>query len=141
MPISAEQWLPVVGFEGAYEVSDLGRVRSLARVVIRSNGIRQSVSQRVLKHHIGSNGYPSIALHRGGQTTHLIHVLVLTAFVGPRPIDNRCRHLDGDKLNSRLSNLAWGTCSENELDKAVHGTHCRGPHHWNWKGGKYANFH
>jgi len=107
---NGERWLPVPGYEGRYEVSDLGRVRG-------QRGHR--------KPWIAGKGYLYLSLHRGRGTrkNFTIHQLVLLAFVGPRRLDQECRHLDGNKLNNRLANLAWGTASENELDKVRHGTH------------------
>jgi len=61
-----------------------------------------------------------------GGRRRFAHVLVLTTFVGPCPPGMECRHLDGNRENPALSNLAWGTKKENAEDKALHGTQCRG---------------
>ena len=81
--------------------------------------------KRLLKGSIDKRkGYRHIALRdgNGGRTRWRIHRLVLETFIGPAPDGMQCRHLDGDKLNNRLDNLAWGTQSENERDKIRHGT-------------------
>ena len=107
-----ERWLPVVGWEGLYEVSDHGRVRGLRRGLI----LKPSYSN--------SGGYALLILSRDGrQFGRYIHHLVLEAFVGPRPEGAEVRHLDGDPRNSTLANLAYGTSGENKLDQVHHGTH------------------
>lgn len=129
MPTVDERWLPVVGYEGRYEVSDVGRVRSVTRVL--RNGHRWA--GRVLRIHKNPYGYPSIGLMMDGrQKTKNIHRMVLDAFVGPNP-DMYCRHLDGNPENNKLENLKWGTQSQNSMDRVRHGTSNRGVNHGNSK--------
>ena len=66
-----------------------------------------------------NHGYVCVPLYEG---KHLLHRVVLEAFVGPCPDGLQARHLDGNKTHNWLSNLAWGTQSENEFDKRAHGT-------------------
>jgi hypothetical protein len=109
--LEKERWLPVSGFP-AYEVSDLGRVRSVR-------------AGRLLKPaRINSLGHLQVKLYRNGkQHGRLVHRLVLEAFVGPCPPGMEARHVaTNDTSNNRLTNLAWGTYSENEADKKIHGT-------------------
>lgn len=118
--MSGEQWRPVVGYEGAYEVSDLGRVRSLDRITDRGRRWRG----RLMTPATMPAGYQVVTLWRdGAQRTHLVHRLVLTAFVGPQSARTEVRHGDGDPANNALTNLAWGTHSENQHDQVAHGTH------------------
>ena len=127
-----EQWRPVIGFEGAYEVSDLGRVRSLDRRIICRNGTsfrRRGVVLNPSEHTPGG-GYRQVKLpnpespNPRAQRAVFVHTLVLTAFVGPRPSPEiEVRHLNGVRSDNRLSNLAWGTASENAYDRVRHGTH------------------
>ena len=105
-----EHWLPIPGYEGKYEVSDQGRVRSLLWGEPR---LRKPVKHKF--------GYPQVML--AGGTQYEIHRLVLLAFVGPLPAGHVTRHLDGDVTNATLSNLTYGTASENNLDQVRHGTH------------------
>lgn len=100
----------VVGYEGLYRVSDRGEVWSAL------NGwLALSRDKR---------GYPRIGLHRNGvRKMARVHVLVLEAFVGPRPDGLEGRHKNGDHTDNRLENLEWGTHSENMLDAVDHGTH------------------
>lgn len=116
--MSVEEWRPVVGYEGTYDVSDHGRVRSLDRV--SSDGRR--LKGKVLKP-VRRSGYASVGLYLNcQQRMHLVHRLILTAFVGEPEDDMQARHLDGDASNNFLSNLAWGTCQENIRDQLRHGT-------------------
>lgn len=105
-----ETWKPIPGFEGRYEVSDHGRVRSLDRVVQRTTGPFPRKG-KILKITKDGDGYPKTNLGRGFQKK--IHVLVALAFV-PNPeglpeID----HEDMDKENCRPSNLCWVSKAEN----------------------------
>lgn len=113
--LQQERWLPVVEFEGSYEVSDQGRIRSLPRSHT-PGGIRPSWNL--------GRGYRRIVLFRDGKRIgRLVHQLVLEAFVGPCPPNHECRHLNGAHGDNRLENLAWGTRSENANDRVRHGTH------------------
>ena len=124
----AEQWRPIEGWID-YEVSDLGRVRSRDRVTERNCRPRW-LRGKVLKGEIRSKGYPSVVLCDDRERVkRSVHRLVLEAFVGPCPPEHECRHLDGDRENTRLENLAWGTRAENNRDKLDHGTHNRGERH------------
>ena len=102
-----ELWKPAVGHSG-YEVSSLGRVRSLHR------------GGRILRPGTASNGYPTVALGRG--KTRTLHSLVAEAFIGARPTGQVVRHKDGDRKNPRASNLIYGTRAENIKDAVAHGT-------------------
>jgi hypothetical protein len=118
-----EVWNPVVGDEGSYEVSDLGRVRSLDRTIVRSSklGKLHSVPRRggFLKPGLNRRGYRYVNL-RGG--TRTIHRLVLQAFVGPAPEGHEAAHWDGNRQNNKLSNLRWATRAANQGDRHRHGT-------------------
>jgi len=114
-----ERWLPVVGLEGRYEVSDRGRVRSLNHVFIRKDGRRHRWSGRILATPLNDKGYPYVHI---GRRTRYVHQLVLEAFVGPRPADLDGCHGDGDPTNNSLANLRWDTTSANAQDAIRHGT-------------------
>lgn len=117
--MSRETWRQVIGHPW-YEVSDHGRVRSYKQW-------RGSPVPRILIPTIGKKGYPFVGID--GIPGRQVHSLVLEAFVGPRPTGAVTRHLDGNRANSRLNNLAWGTRAENEADKINHGTDNRGERH------------
>lgn len=116
-----EQWRAVVGFEGQYEVSDQGRVRSLDRVENWRrlvNGLPFEGPRRfkgkILTATPKAAGHLHVALGRGNR--FYVHHLVLTAFVGPQPTGQECRHWDDCPANNALSNLQWGTRAENLAD-------------------------
>jgi hypothetical protein len=110
----AERWAQVPGFEGRYDVSNLGRVRSWLL----------GAGPRILRASPNRNGYPQLTLCLDGQrSTPGVHKLVALAFLGPRPEGREVRHLDGNRLNSALVNLTYGTKAENSQDSIGHGTH------------------
>lgn len=118
--MSPETWRPVVGYEGYYEVSNLGRVRSLDRVD-RSGKKRRG---RVLRAQPHRDGHLRIRLSRAdGGRSFDVHRLVGEAFIGPLPSGMETRHLDGDPSNNASTNLAYGTKAENNDDRVRHGTH------------------
>lgn len=117
----ARRWLPVPGWEGEYEVSDLGRVRSVERIVPRRS-VPQTIAARILKTPPASHGYPRVNLCRNGSyTQRTVHSLVLEAFVGPCPPGMECLHGNGIRTDARLVNLRWGTSKENKADMVRHG--------------------
>jgi len=122
-----ERWRSVVGFEGIYEVSNLGRVRSLDRNVVYVSGRTQAWRGQILKPTPSGNGYLAVELCRNGtgKTTN-IHTIVAASFLGPRPPNKQVAHRDGDKENPRLSNLRYATCLENQADKIHHGRTAHG---------------
>lgn len=105
-----EEWRPVVGFEGFYEVSSEGRVRSF----------RRGANGRLLRPGISSNDYPTVALGRGNSRT--VHSLVAAAFIGPCPEGEEVRHHDNDRRNPRATNLRYGTRAQNIADAQAAGT-------------------
>jgi hypothetical protein len=125
-----ETFAPVPGYEGFYEVSNLGTVRSVERTIdCKRCGLRK-FDAKVLsaKHH--NKGYLKVSLYKAGSAkTYFIHRLVLHAFKGQPPADKPyARHLDGNPKNNRLENLDYGSQTDNENDKRNHGTwHLRGP--------------
>lgn len=127
-----ERWKPVPGYKGFYKVSDYGRVKSLARMVVRNGKRTYPIRERILKasSDTKNDGRLSVSLSKKRKAkTHLVHLLVLVAFVGRCPKGKECCHWDGDPTNNHLENLRYGTRSENNLDKRRHGTDNRGSQH------------
>jgi hypothetical protein len=126
--MTEERWLPVVGYEGLYEVSDLGRVKSMERRVRSPSGTRR-VRERILRTKADTRGgYLHVPLsHDWIKKNWPVHKLVLTAFVGPCPLGKEARHFpDNNPTNNKLENLSWSTTDQNGKDKITHGTSPRG---------------
>jgi hypothetical protein len=117
-----EEWRPVVGYAGLYEISSFGRVRSLKRGPAKPLAPQRTGSAR------NRHGrYLKVLLSDGAARKQItVHRLVLEAFIGPRPPGQQARHLNGIPDDNRLTNLAWGTPLENQADSVRHGTHQRG---------------
>ena len=119
---TSEEWRPVRGYEGFYEASDIGRIRSLVTGKVRR--------QRFHAH------YYRVGLSKKGvRKTWCVHRLVCEAFHGERQAERPVvRHLNGNGRDNRAVNLAWGTHAENSADMVTHGrsrlseTHCHAGH-------------
>ena len=120
-----EVWRPVPDAEGRYEVSDLGRVRSLV-VGCRHGSIPRPkpLVMAPFNNKPGRSGYWVVNLRVGGRVRcRCVSELVLTAFVGPRPSSlYDAAHANGDRHDNRLGNLLWATKKENAAHKRLHGT-------------------
>lgn len=121
-----ERWLPVVGYEGHYEVSSFGRVRSLDRIDPRNHPRPAKLMSQSKTH----GGYLRVTLTKYGiEKTLKVHRLVLAAFAGPCPDGHEGCHSDGDPSNTRLDNLRWDTKKSNHNDRRRHGTIVNGERH------------
>ena len=117
-----EVWWPIPEYEGCYEVSTDGRVRSLDREVLRG-GFPMNLRGRMLKQNKNGSGYCQVVLSGPkGQWNAFVHRLVALTFLGDPMDGQEVRHMDGCKNNNTLSNLKWGTKSENMSDCKRHGT-------------------
>src|SRR5215475_14247629 len=117
-----ERWLAAVGYEGFYEVSDLGRVRSLDRIVRIHHDGRRVYPGRILKPQPASKyGHLKVgfSVERSKIRWFQIHQLVLLAFDKPCPAGMEIRHLDSNPANNALTNLVYGTRSENARDRGL----------------------
>ena len=108
--MSAEEWKAVVGYEGAYEVSTLGRVRSFRRERPQNGWLPERIMSPMVK----KDGYCQIHLQRNGAVSRrYIHRLVVEAFCGKIPEDRQVNHVDGDKSNNKIANLEIVSAAEN----------------------------
>lgn len=118
-----EEWRDIPCWEGLYQASNLGDIRSLPRTVKSSHGSIQYRPGRVLKQSPQGNGYLIVSLANSGtKTTRLVHRLVCQAFHGAiHGMD--AAHKDGQKTNNAADNLYWASRSRNIQDQVTHGTH------------------
>lgn len=123
---NTEIWRPVNQYEGLYEVSNMGRVRSLDRITNYIDGRVRKFNGRMISPRKAGAGYYQVGLsNNGSKKRDYIHRLVAEAFI-PNPKNlPEVNHLDGNKLNNRLSNLEWTTSSENK--KHAYMMNLRGP--------------
>lgn len=115
-----ERWLPVVGYEGLYEVSDLGRIRS-----------QHHGRQRILRLATDFSGYPMVPLTKAGRrVSKTVHRIVCRAFHGDPPVGKpEVAHKNGNRADARAANLRWANRRENLADRVSHGTLLSGERH------------
>lgn len=118
-------WRDVVGYEGYYQVSDNGQVRSLSRTIPHARKGSIHIPGQAIRQHRATNGYPSFVLNRDNQKrTFHAHRLVAEAFLGGSRFEGaQVCHNDGDVDNNHVLNLRWDTGSANQLDTVRHGAH------------------
>ena len=115
-----EEWRPVVGYEGLYEVSNMGRVRSVERTVWDNRGYYKTVQERIRKPQNNRHGYLCVVLAKDGKIkNHYIHRLVAEAFIQFVPEANASYEVDHRntvRTDNRVSNLCYVTSSQNSLN-------------------------
>jgi len=114
MTVLVETWVSIRGWS-SYEVSDLGRVRSVERVVLQRNGIKKLLQSVYLKTFGDKDGYHMVSLSQDERLKKFkVHTLVIEHFDRKGRPGEECRHLDGNNTNNRRVNLKWGTRLENQ---------------------------
>lgn len=115
LPLRKEVWLPVVGYEGYYEVSNNGRVKSLRHPIYRGEKIHCYTKSRILKMSKTTTGYWKVELSKKGvkRKSFKVHRLVGAAFIKNTENKPNINHIDGNPLNNKVENLEWCTQSEN----------------------------
>ena len=109
-----EEWRDVVGYEGLYQVSDQGRVKSLERKLPHWRGGEQIKKERILNPGIDRDGYLKLNLCAGGKTrTFFVHRLVCQVFHENPDNKPQVNHINEDKTDNRACNLEWCTCKQN----------------------------
>jgi hypothetical protein len=107
-----EVWKDIAGYEGLYQVSNMGRVKTMARLHREDRPYVKK--ERVMKPPVNSVGYPQVALYKNKKgVIHSVHKLVATAFIERLPEHQVVNHKDGNKQNNLVSNLEWCTYSHN----------------------------
>lgn len=130
-----EIWRDIPGWEGLYQASSLGGIRSLDRTIAAVSrwGTPQIYSRggKILKPKRDKDGYLGCRLVNGARNKHYkVHQLVCMAFYGPCPTPAHIvAHGDGVRDNCREDNLRWATQKENHADRRIHGTHPSGELH------------
>ena len=118
-----ETWKAVPCYEGYYEVSDLGRVRSLDRTVLCRGGKTRISLGKTLSDQVDKFGRVYVNLSKNNSRKIFYnHILVALAFIGERPENYDVCHIDGDCTNNRLENLRYDTKSQNRLDMYRYGS-------------------
>lgn len=116
-----ENWKDIVGYEGCYQVSDLGRIKSLARSIDHPCGVKNK-AERILIPIVNTGGYSCVILSKDAIRAQMrIHRIVAIHFI-PNP-DNKpvVNHKDGNKSNNKVENLEWATDSENTIHSYEYG--------------------
>ena len=109
-----EVFKDIKGYEGRYQISNHGRVKSLQR--------KGRLTDKILKFGFNNGGYHIISLCKNGHTkTKTIHKLVLVAFSSNLKNKPCCNHLDGIKTNNHIDNLEWVTDRENHIHASLNG--------------------
>ena len=112
--MTKEIWKDIQGYEGLYQISNLGRIKSLERMIITSNNITKKISEKILKPCLRKNGYYSIVLQKNNKSKYYtIHRLVAKEFI-PNPNNlPQVNHKDENKTNNNVNNLEWCTSKYN----------------------------
>lgn len=119
-----ETWKDIVGYEGRYQVSDQGRIKSLPNSRRFSELVMKLAGHPKTGHYICNLTDQFDGKWR--QKSYFVHTLELAAFVGERPEGFEGCHNDGNPQNNALTNLRWDTTSSNQMDRVAHGTSNRG---------------
>lgn len=112
-----ETWIDVKGYEGCYQVSNYGRVKSMRRKVASRNGVRE-LPEKIIVPLFTKQGYLNvIASKKQVRQTLVVHQLVAECFIGPRPDGYVIDHIDRDKTNNKAENLRYVTASGNQRNR------------------------
>lgn len=119
-----EEWRDVPEFEGRYQVSNLGGLRSLPRTQMNRWGTRTAIPGRAMRTNVAKSGHHRVILMDEGRRVHVgLHVLVARAFI-PNPSNLPwVLHGDDDPGNNRVDNLRWGAPADNTRDSVVRSRH------------------
>lgn len=138
-----EIWVPIIGYEGVYEISNLGRVKSVQRT-IEHHGAKSGFynkSEKILSPHrnLARGGYFEVNLWKGNKSKNFkIHRLVANAFIPNQENKSEVNHKDGDKSNNCVNNLEWATSQENINhawnNNLINSNHRKVPIKWNETG-------
>ena len=109
-----EEWKDIKGYEGCYQISNYGRIKSMQRKVASRGGCLKSLPEKIITPLYTSNGYLNVVASKSQKRkTLIIHHLVAEYFIGDRPDGLVIDHIDGNKTNNHVSNLRYITTKEN----------------------------
>lgn len=115
--MESEEWRDVIGYEGRYQVSSLGRVKTIAHTLFDSAGRYRRFPDKILSLIYGHNpkyGYAHVSLNKDGQSKRIwVHRLVASAFIANPNNLPQVNHKDGNKRNNKVENLEWCSCADN----------------------------
>ena len=107
-----EIWKDIPGYEGCYQASNLGRIKSLERKIEYNNQEDRILKEKIMKLNPTSRGYIRISLCKKGRSrSHFVHRLIVSAFIGESNL--QVNHIDGVKTNNNIDNLEYVTPQEN----------------------------
>ena len=109
-----ENWKDIIGYEGLYQVSNLGNVKSLSKTVLNRGKYPSISKEKIFKYRIDKYGYALFRFTKNNKRKNILgHRLVALAFL-PNPENKpQVNHIDGNKLNNNMDNLEWNTAKEN----------------------------
>ena len=114
--IQDEVWKDIEGYEGLYQVSTCGNIKSLAKPRKNGNGRCYIQKEKLLKQSFTSTGYKKVELYKDGKRKSFkVHRLVAIAFISNPDNKPEVNHIDGNKINNNIDNLEWVTSSENTI--------------------------
>lgn len=118
-----EIWKSIVGYENIYSVSNLGNVKRESGIVLRSDGRKRTIKEKVLKLGLNPNGYPCVQLCKDGEVKMFtVHRLVAVAFIENPNNYNVVNHLDSNPQNNCYQNLEWTTMKGNTSHSIKYGS-------------------
>ena len=116
--MTTEIWRPIKDYEGLYEISNTGKVKSLKKTRLNNT----SIEEHIMKPSINHNGYLRVELSNNGKRkSYLIHRLVANAYIPNSNIKLQINHIDGNKQNNNLNNLEWCTPQDNVIHSWKYG--------------------
>ena len=109
-----EKWFPIEKVNGRYEISSIGRIKSVKRKVLAGKGVYRTVREMIRKIQYNNKGYPFLSVkHNGGSSCLFVHIEMAKAFI-PNPMNKpEINHKDGNPRNTSIENIEWATRSEN----------------------------